>query len=254
MDGVQPGHRLDLERDRQARRRLEPGADAPEAEQGFLLNHLISDCCPRRTAADRYANADPVTGQAAWFDLRVRIDQGRDGRRDRAAVRAAAAARRTCRSRPDARYGAPRSAPGETHDQPAAHPSPKSSAWSSTSTPASAATPAPSTARNGTPAAIAAPLTDSMPYGAEPDGVWFNRVHSLRGRRGRATRPHASISRAPACIAGRRPASPSARPAPPTSAPRTASCWSTRTSASAASLCAWACPYGAREIDAGRAA
>ncbi len=43
--------------------------DAPEGNQGFLLNHLISDRTPR---AD-YANADPVTGQAAWFDLRVRI-------------------------------------------------------------------------------------------------------------------------------------------------------------------------------------
>ncbi|MFC5579134.1 molybdopterin oxidoreductase family protein [Lysobacter niabensis] len=43
--------------------------DAPEGNQGFLLNHLISDITPRGD----YANADPVTGQAAWFDLRVRI-------------------------------------------------------------------------------------------------------------------------------------------------------------------------------------
>jgi anaerobic selenocysteine-containing dehydrogenase len=43
--------------------------DAPEAEKGFLLNHLISDLDPR----GEYANADPVTGQAAWFDLRVSI-------------------------------------------------------------------------------------------------------------------------------------------------------------------------------------
>jgi anaerobic selenocysteine-containing dehydrogenase len=43
--------------------------DAPEGEQGFLLNHLISDVTPRGD----YANADPVTGQAAWFDLRVSI-------------------------------------------------------------------------------------------------------------------------------------------------------------------------------------
>ena len=43
--------------------------DAPEGREGFLLNHLISDRTPR----DDYANADPVTGQAAWFDLRVRI-------------------------------------------------------------------------------------------------------------------------------------------------------------------------------------
>ncbi|MEO8742357.1 MAG: molybdopterin oxidoreductase family protein, partial [Lysobacteraceae bacterium] len=43
--------------------------DAPESTQGFLLNHLISDLTPKGD----YANADPVTGQAAWFDLRVRI-------------------------------------------------------------------------------------------------------------------------------------------------------------------------------------
>ena len=43
--------------------------DAPEGEKGFLLNHLISDVTPEGD----YANADPVTGQAAWFDLRVAI-------------------------------------------------------------------------------------------------------------------------------------------------------------------------------------
>ncbi len=45
--------------------------DAPENTQAFLLNHLISD----RTPNGEYANADPVTGQAAWFDLRVRIER-----------------------------------------------------------------------------------------------------------------------------------------------------------------------------------
>jgi anaerobic selenocysteine-containing dehydrogenase len=44
-------------------------ADAPESTKGFLLNPLISDITPKGD----YANADPVTGQAAWFDLRVRI-------------------------------------------------------------------------------------------------------------------------------------------------------------------------------------
>jgi len=46
-------------------------ANAPEATQGFLLNPLISDITPKGD----YANADPVTGQAAWFDLRVRIEK-----------------------------------------------------------------------------------------------------------------------------------------------------------------------------------
>jgi sulfite dehydrogenase (quinone) subunit SoeA len=46
--------------------------DAPEATRGFLLNHLIADLLPPKDG-HRYANADPVTGQAAWFDLRVRL-------------------------------------------------------------------------------------------------------------------------------------------------------------------------------------
>ncbi|MGH8122034.1 MAG: molybdopterin oxidoreductase family protein, partial [Rudaea sp.] len=48
-------------------------ADAPEYTKGFLLNHAIDDLLPARVDGYRYANADPVTGQAAWFDLRVRI-------------------------------------------------------------------------------------------------------------------------------------------------------------------------------------
>ncbi|HEX6833612.1 MAG TPA: molybdopterin oxidoreductase family protein [Rudaea sp.] len=47
--------------------------DAPEYTKGFLLNHVIDDLLPARADGHRYANADPVTGQAAWFDLRVRI-------------------------------------------------------------------------------------------------------------------------------------------------------------------------------------
>lgn len=47
--------------------------DAPEYTKGFLLNHVIDDLMPPRADGYRYTNADPVTGQAAWFDLRVRI-------------------------------------------------------------------------------------------------------------------------------------------------------------------------------------
>ena len=61
-----------------------PGAwgldeDAPEFKQGFLLNHLISELLPPRDGGYRYANADPVTGQAAWYDLRVRIEKASAG-------------------------------------------------------------------------------------------------------------------------------------------------------------------------------
>ncbi len=49
------------------------GEHAPEAEKGFLLNHAISELLPTDANGRRYSNSDPVTGQAAWFDLRVRI-------------------------------------------------------------------------------------------------------------------------------------------------------------------------------------
>jgi anaerobic selenocysteine-containing dehydrogenase len=49
--------------------------EAGEASHGFLLNHLIDDLLPDRGEGMRYANADPVTGQAAWYDLTVRIDK-----------------------------------------------------------------------------------------------------------------------------------------------------------------------------------
>lgn len=48
---------------------------APEAREGFLLNHLISELLPPREDGMRWSNSDPVTGQAAWFDLRVRIER-----------------------------------------------------------------------------------------------------------------------------------------------------------------------------------
>lgn len=51
--------------------------DAPESKRGFLLNHIISELLPPREDGQRYANADPVTGQAAWFDLRVRIEKAK---------------------------------------------------------------------------------------------------------------------------------------------------------------------------------
>jgi len=48
---------------------------AHETTRGFLLNHLISELLPSREGGYRYANADPVTGQAAWYDLRVKIEK-----------------------------------------------------------------------------------------------------------------------------------------------------------------------------------
>jgi len=46
---------------------------ANEARRGFLLNHLISEELPAAQLDEHLSNSDPVTGQAAWYDLRVRI-------------------------------------------------------------------------------------------------------------------------------------------------------------------------------------
>ncbi len=48
---------------------------SPETQEGFLLNHLIHELLPPRGDGLRWSNSDPITGQAAWFDLRVNIEK-----------------------------------------------------------------------------------------------------------------------------------------------------------------------------------
>jgi sulfite dehydrogenase (quinone) subunit SoeA len=59
---------------------LAPGA--PEAAEGFLLNHLVSELLPD----GRFSNSDPVTGQAAWYDLRVSLSKAEAGAAESAPV------------------------------------------------------------------------------------------------------------------------------------------------------------------------
>jgi anaerobic selenocysteine-containing dehydrogenase len=51
--------------------------DAAESRRGFLLNHVISELLPPQPDGHRYANSDPITGQAAWYDLRVRVEKAK---------------------------------------------------------------------------------------------------------------------------------------------------------------------------------
>ncbi len=60
-----------------------PGAwalalDANESQRGFLLNHLISEKLPA-AGGGTVSNSDPITGQAAWYDVRVRIRKAEAG-------------------------------------------------------------------------------------------------------------------------------------------------------------------------------
>ena len=94
---------------------------------------------------------------------------------------------------------------------------------------------------------IAAPLTDTDPYGAEPDGVWFNRVHSFEVSGpgdGRTVHFPKSCLHCdePACV---------------TVCPTGASYKRAEDGivlvdedkCIGCKLCSWACPYGAREYD-----
>lgn len=61
-----------------------PGAwgldkDANESKDAFLLNHLISELLPPKQSFADISNSDPVTGQAAWYDLCVKITPAADG-------------------------------------------------------------------------------------------------------------------------------------------------------------------------------
>jgi anaerobic selenocysteine-containing dehydrogenase len=51
--------------------RLDSGAD--ESRKGFLLNHLISEEIPMKGGSRKISNSDPITGQAGWYDVRVRL-------------------------------------------------------------------------------------------------------------------------------------------------------------------------------------
>ena len=58
--------------------------DAPEFRRAFLLNHVIAEYLPQDGKDAAHSNSDPVTGQAAWFDLTVSIE--RCGRNEPAEV------------------------------------------------------------------------------------------------------------------------------------------------------------------------
>lgn len=52
--------------------------NANESQKGFLLNHIISEELPEHINGKHLSNSDPITGQAAWYDVRVKIYKADD--------------------------------------------------------------------------------------------------------------------------------------------------------------------------------
>ena len=92
-----------------------------------------------------------------------------------------------------------------------------------------------------------APLTDQRPYDADPDGIWFNRVHTFEAGRG----PDGRVVHFPkSCL--------HCQDAPCVTVCPTGASYKRaddgivlveEDKCIGCQLCAWACPYGAREFD-----
>jgi Fe-S-cluster-containing dehydrogenase component len=92
-----------------------------------------------------------------------------------------------------------------------------------------------------------APLTDIDPYGAAPDGVWFNRVHTYEHETESGSRtvhfPRSCLHcDEPACVTVCPTGASYKRAADGIVLVDEAKCIGCK-------LCSWACPYGAREYD-----
>lgn len=54
------------------------GEKSNESQKGFLLNHLISEEISDGKSEIIFSNSDPITGQAAWYDVRVKISKANE--------------------------------------------------------------------------------------------------------------------------------------------------------------------------------
>jgi sulfite dehydrogenase (quinone) subunit SoeB len=93
-----------------------------------------------------------------------------------------------------------------------------------------------------------APLTDTNPYGADPSGVWFNRVHAFEVDEGKAGR---TVHFPRSCL--------HCEDAPCVTVCPTGASFKRNedgivlvdeSMCIGCKLCSWSCPYGAREYDA----
>ena len=236
---------MDLERHRQAQRRVEPGRRRTRvATRGFLLNQVISEFL----AGGRQLNADPVTGQAAWYDLRVRVEKADGPAADRAAPDCAAPPARPVACA-DTRCSTTRLFPPRSDRPMTSIPAPGAKKLGlvidlDTCVGCHACA---VNCKEWNTSGHSAPLTDFSAYQDRPDGVWLNRVHTYEAGTGTDSRtvhfPRSCLHcEQPACVTV----------CPTGASYKRAEDGIVLVNADiciGCKLCSWACPYGAREFD-----
>lgn len=96
----------------------------------------------------------------------------------------------------------------------------------------------------------AAPLTDEQPYGKEPSGVWFNRVHSYEVE-ATAAQPAMTLHFPRSCLHCEQPACVTVCPTGASfKRAEDGIVLVDEDKCIGCKLCSWACPYGAREYSA----
>ena len=81
MEGVNPGTVWTWNAIGKRRGAWALDKNSPEFQKAFLLNHVISENLTTDDGEVR-SNSDPVTGQGAWFDARVKIERADDQSED----------------------------------------------------------------------------------------------------------------------------------------------------------------------------
>jgi sulfite dehydrogenase (quinone) subunit SoeB len=98
---------------------------------------------------------------------------------------------------------------------------------------------------------IAGPLTDENPYGKDPFGVWFNRVHSYEVEPTAANAPAMTVHFPRSCLHCETPACVTVCPTGASyKRAEDGIVLVDEDKCIGCKLCSWACPYGAREYSA----